>query len=55
MHTYIYKIKYYEYNNNNEVIYNIIFIIKQVSDQIHNLPCYNCNYKNRLLCSLCVF
>ena len=27
MHKYIYKIKYYEYNNNNEINHNITFIL----------------------------
>ena len=46
MHKYIYKIKYYEYNNNTEINHNITFIlIKQVSDKIHKLPYYTCNYR----------
>ena len=56
MHTYMYTIKYHEYNNNTEIIHNITFIlIKQVSDKIHKLPYYKCNYKNLSLCSLCIF
>ena len=56
MHKYIYKIKYYEYNNNTEINHNRTFIlIKQVFDKIHKLPYYKCNYNNRLLCSLCLF
>ena len=55
MHIYIYKIKYYEYNNNNEINHNITFILKQVSDNIHKLPYYKCNYKNLVICSLCMF
>ena len=52
MHKYIYKIKYYEYNNNTEINHNITCILKQVSDMIHKLHYYKCNYKNLLLCSL---
>ena len=52
---YIYKIKYYEYNNNTEINHNITFIlIKQVSDKIRKLL-YKCNYKNLILRSLCLF
>ena len=41
IYIYIYKIQYYEYNNNTEINHNITFIlIKQVSDMIHKLPYY---------------
>ena len=55
---YIYKIQYYEYNNNTEINHNItitFILIKQVSDMIYKLPYYKCNNNNLLPCSLCIF
>ena len=48
MHTNINKIKYHEYNTSKGIIYNIIFILEQVSDKIDKLRYYKCNNNNNL-------
>ena len=36
MHKYIYKIKYYEYNNNNEINHNITYLLSKSPTRFTN-------------------